>query len=211
MLRTGPHLLSAARQSAEAPPLHLHRVWRFLPEHRTAPLAAQMPVGLFWPARGLTAPDKLRDRMQRIELPATAVLWASPTAPEQETCSTSETSPPTEGNLPGKGASRLHKAPKAVPVPAVEGCAAWLIVRPKAGSGTVYDPAGATKAPPGPRAAASTMFTSTTTSTPPTPRRTASAEITPGCDTPASGTTVTGMIAADFLRLDGPAPVAAEL
>jgi len=210
MPRTGPHLLSAARQSAEAPPLRLHRVWRFLPKHPTAPLAAQMPPGLFRPARDLTAPDKLRDRPQRMELPATAALWASPTGPEQEPCSTSETPPPTEGNLRGKGAGRLHKAPKAVPVATVEGCAAGVMVRPKADDRTAYDPAGATNAPPGPLAAASPMFTSTTTSTPPTPPRTASAGVTPGCDTPSSGTTVTGMIAAGFSRSDGPDPVAVE-
>ena len=187
MPRTGPHLLSAARQPAEAPPLHLHRVWRFLPEHRTGPLAAQMPVGLFWPARGLTAP-------------------------EQKPCSTGEMPPPTEGNLPGKGAGRLHKTQKAVPVPAAKGCAAGLMVRPMADGRKPHDPAGATKAPPGPRAATATttVFTSTTTSTPPTPGRMAQADITPGCDTPASGTTATGMITADFSRSDGPDTVTAE-
>ncbi len=177
---------------------------------RTGPLAAQMPVELFWPARGLTAPGRLQDQTQKTESPARVELWASPTGPEQKPCSRSETFPPTEGDLSGKGAACRHKTQKAVPVPAAEGCAAGLMVRPMAGGRTVYDPAGARKAPPGARAATSTMSTSTTTSTPPTPGRMAQADTKPGCDTPASGTTATGMITADFSRSDGPGTVTAE-
>ena len=119
--------------------------------------------------------------------------------------------PATEGGLPGTGAGRLHKTQEAVPVPKAEGCAMGLMVRPEADGRKSHDPARESKAPAEPLAATASTFTSTTTSTPPTPGRMAQADITPECDTPASGTIVTGMITADFFRLDGPAPVAVEL
>ena len=180
---------------------------------RTGPLAAQMPVGLFRAARGLTAPGELQDRTPKMELPATAALWASPTGPEQGPRSRREVSLPTEGSLSGKGAGCRHKTQKAVPGATVEAPVTRLTVHPKAGGRTPHDPSCGSNALPKPRGAPTTATTTmfTATSTPRTPGRMAQAGITPGCDTPAWGTTGTGMIAAVILRLDGPAPVAAEL
>ncbi len=100
---------SAARQPAEAEPLH--PVWRLLPEGRTGPLAAQMPMGLFRAERGLTAPGKLQDRAPKMELPATAALWASPTGHEQGPCVGREMLPATDGVLSGKKEMDSHEAP----------------------------------------------------------------------------------------------------
>ncbi len=190
---------SPARQRVKA--ARLHPLRHLLAQHRTGSLAAQMPVGLLRAARGLTAGDRLPDRTSGVELPATAVLWASPTGRGPRACSGREMSRAADGVLGGKKETDSHEAPGAT--------VNWQACRQ-----TAFDPSpgsiAAAKARESPSAAATIMFTSTATSTPRTPRHTGSTDITRGCDTPASDTTGIGMITADFFRLDGPVPVTAE-
>ncbi len=100
---------SPAKQRVKA--ARLHPVWRLLAEHRTVPLAAQMPIGLLRVERGLAAPGKLQGRTPKMELPATAALWASPAGREPRPCPRREMPPVSEGILCVKKGANSHESP----------------------------------------------------------------------------------------------------